>query len=208
MGAYMARHALVPDRVICRRHGDARNLGARLAAGVLDRRRRKRFERARSTTPAPIPSSAVIKETARGRAQPAGGRPQSRPARTRAAADRLGRRRGARAAERGLPTAALAVIDFAVDDWRKLHPRGGRLERFVSPRSLAPPTRFDAIARLTRPRPWRRLAILSHLSSVLRTWHDGRKPTERDGAMYKHILVPVDLSRSRTRQARHRHRGR
>ena len=38
---------------------------------------------------------------------------------------------------RGLPTSGLAVIDFAGKDWRKLHPHGGRLERFVSPRSLA-----------------------------------------------------------------------
>ena len=37
----------------------------------------------------------------------------------------------------GMPTAALAVIDFAGEDWRRLHPRGGRLEHFVSPRSLA-----------------------------------------------------------------------
>ena len=37
----------------------------------------------------------------------------------------------------GLPTAGLAVIDFAGKDWRKLHPHGGRLERFVTPRSLA-----------------------------------------------------------------------
>ena len=37
----------------------------------------------------------------------------------------------------GLPTSGLAVIDFAADGWRKVHPRGGRLERFVSPRSLA-----------------------------------------------------------------------
>ena len=35
-----------------------------------------------------------------------------------------------------LPTAGLVVIDFAFDDWRKLHPQAGRLERFVSPRSL------------------------------------------------------------------------
>jgi len=34
------------------------------------------------------------------------------------------------------PTAALAVIDFAVDDWVKLHLRGGRLDRFVVPRTL------------------------------------------------------------------------
>jgi phosphohistidine phosphatase len=37
----------------------------------------------------------------------------------------------------GLPTTGLAVIDFAGKNWRKLHPHGGRLERFVTPRSLA-----------------------------------------------------------------------
>jgi len=37
----------------------------------------------------------------------------------------------------GLPTAGLVVIDFAGKDWSKLHPRGGRIERFVSPRLLA-----------------------------------------------------------------------
>jgi phosphohistidine phosphatase len=34
------------------------------------------------------------------------------------------------------PTAALAVIDFALDDWSKLHPKAGRLDRFVVPRAL------------------------------------------------------------------------
>jgi phosphohistidine phosphatase len=37
----------------------------------------------------------------------------------------------------GLPTAGLAVIEFAAESWSKVHPQGGRLERFVSPRSLA-----------------------------------------------------------------------
>jgi phosphohistidine phosphatase len=36
----------------------------------------------------------------------------------------------------GLPTAGLILIDFAFDDWRKLHSQSGRLERFVSPKSL------------------------------------------------------------------------
>ena len=35
-----------------------------------------------------------------------------------------------------LPTAGLVIIDFAFDDWCKLHPQSGRLERFVSPKSL------------------------------------------------------------------------
>ncbi|HEY6862210.1 MAG TPA: histidine phosphatase family protein [Pseudolabrys sp.] len=35
-----------------------------------------------------------------------------------------------------LPTSGLAIIDFALDDWSKLHPQCGRLGRFVTPRSL------------------------------------------------------------------------
>jgi len=36
----------------------------------------------------------------------------------------------------GLPTSGLAVIDFAGNDWKKIHASGGRLERFVTPRLL------------------------------------------------------------------------
>ena len=39
-----------------------------------------------------------------------------------------------------LPTAGLIIIDFAFDDWSKLHPQSGRLERFVSPKSLGAAT--------------------------------------------------------------------
>ncbi|HZP70773.1 MAG TPA: histidine phosphatase family protein [Pseudolabrys sp.] len=35
------------------------------------------------------------------------------------------------------PTAGLVVIEFAFEDWSKLHPKSGRLERFVTPKSLA-----------------------------------------------------------------------
>lgn len=35
-----------------------------------------------------------------------------------------------------LPTAGLAVIDFAVSAWNKVHPHSGRLELFVAPRTL------------------------------------------------------------------------
>lgn len=34
------------------------------------------------------------------------------------------------------PTCGLAVLDFAVSDWRDVALRGGRLERFVTPASL------------------------------------------------------------------------
>ena len=36
-----------------------------------------------------------------------------------------------------LPTSGLVIIDFAFDDWSRLHPQCGRLERFVTPKSLA-----------------------------------------------------------------------
>jgi phosphohistidine phosphatase len=39
-----------------------------------------------------------------------------------------------------LPTSGLVVIDLAFDDWAQLHPRAGRLERFVSPRLIAAAT--------------------------------------------------------------------
>ena len=36
-----------------------------------------------------------------------------------------------------MPTSGLAVIDFAAESWSKLHPHSGRLDRFITPRSLA-----------------------------------------------------------------------
>jgi phosphohistidine phosphatase len=36
-----------------------------------------------------------------------------------------------------LPTSGLVVIDFAFDDWSKLHEHAGRLERFVTPRVIS-----------------------------------------------------------------------
>jgi phosphohistidine phosphatase len=38
------------------------------------------------------------------------------------------------------PTAALAVIDFALDGWNRIHERAGRLDRFVTPRVVAAAT--------------------------------------------------------------------
>lgn len=38
------------------------------------------------------------------------------------------------------PTAALAVIDIAADDWRKTHAHGGRLDRFITPELLTTET--------------------------------------------------------------------
>jgi phosphohistidine phosphatase len=34
------------------------------------------------------------------------------------------------------PTGGLAIVDFAFDDWKRVHRSAGRLDRFVTPRSL------------------------------------------------------------------------
>jgi phosphohistidine phosphatase len=39
-----------------------------------------------------------------------------------------------------LPTSGLVVIDLAFDDWSKLHRHAGRLERFVTPKLIATAT--------------------------------------------------------------------
>ncbi|MEX0840811.1 MAG: histidine phosphatase family protein [Xanthobacteraceae bacterium] len=39
-----------------------------------------------------------------------------------------------------LPTSGLVIIEFPIEDWEKLHPRSGRLEHFVTPKSLKEPT--------------------------------------------------------------------
>jgi phosphohistidine phosphatase len=44
--------------------------------------------------------------------------------------------RGGHRLDDGLPTAGLVVIDLAGQDWSKLALRGGRLERFVTPRQI------------------------------------------------------------------------
>jgi phosphohistidine phosphatase len=41
---------------------------------------------------------------------------------------------------REFPTSALVVISFAVEHWNSVHPRGGRLEHFVTPGWLAAAT--------------------------------------------------------------------
>jgi phosphohistidine phosphatase len=39
-----------------------------------------------------------------------------------------------------LPTCGLVVIDLPFDDWARLHPQAGRIERFVSPHLIGAPT--------------------------------------------------------------------
>jgi len=134
IGAYIAHHALRPDRAV-----------------VSDSRRtRETWAGVASALPSPLP---VTFEEALYHAEPEAildlARESPRSARCVlmvghnpglhdaarlliAAGDIAARER----LNEGLPTCGLLVIDFAGNDWKNLNPRSGRLERFITPRSL------------------------------------------------------------------------
>jgi len=127
IGAYMARHSLIPELVLVSTAERARQTWERVAATLPSPPRVAYEERLYNAGAEAI--IALVKGTA----------PTVRTL-LHEAARRLIASGDVETRERlneGLPTSGLAVIDFAGKDWRKLHPRGGRLERFVSPRSLA-----------------------------------------------------------------------
>ena len=134
MGAYMVRHALVPDLVIASTATRVREtldllLPAFKAAPKVTHDKRLYDAEAE-------PLLAVLKETAKpvhnllmvghnpGLAELA--------ALLMASGDVEARQR----LIEKFPTAGLAVIDFALDDWSKIHPASGRLDRFVLPKAL------------------------------------------------------------------------
>jgi phosphohistidine phosphatase len=132
IGAYMAHHALLPDAAIV----------------SPARRTRETFECVAAAWPAPCPvryadrlyeaaPDAIAKVIQEGSGQillVVGHNPGLHEAARLliASGDVEARER----LNEALPTSGLVVIDFAGNDWRKLHPRSGRLERFVTPRSL------------------------------------------------------------------------
>ena len=135
VGAYMARHGLIPNLVLVSTAARTRETWDRVAAALAATPRvtyEDRLYDARSDailalvrTTAPAVRALLVVGHNPGlhdvaRLLIASGDVEAR--------ERL---------NEGLPTSGLAVIDFAGRDWRKLHPHGGRLERFVSPRSLA-----------------------------------------------------------------------
>jgi phosphohistidine phosphatase len=141
IGAYMARHALVPDLVLV----------------SPAERTRQTWERVATALPKPPKPPKPPRVVYEDRLYNAGAEAIVALVKTAAPAARtllvVGHNPGMHEAARrliasgdvearerlneGLPTSGLAVIDFAARDWRKLHAHGGRLERFVSPRSLA-----------------------------------------------------------------------
>ena len=134
VGAYMAVHGLLPDRVLISPAHRTQETWKYLASALRPAPGAATAERLYNATPHAI--LAVIKDA------PAsahtllviGHNPGLQELATLLIAsgdiearERLGEK---------LPTSGLVIVDFPVDAWSELHPHSGRLERFVSPRSL------------------------------------------------------------------------
>jgi phosphohistidine phosphatase len=137
IGAYMARHNLVPDLVLVSPATRAVETWTLVAAALAKKSRVVTEAAVYNTTADKL--IALIGET--GKAQTllvVGHNPSLHDL-----AKVLIASGDAKARERvneKLPTAGLVLIDLAIDDWSLLHPHCGRLERFVSPRSIAAAT--------------------------------------------------------------------
>jgi phosphohistidine phosphatase len=135
IGAYMARHSLIPELVLVSTAERTRQTWERIAPTLSTSPRVVHEDRLYNAGAESI--IALVKGTASTvrTLLVVGHNPGLHEAARRliASGDVETRER----LNEGLPTAGLAVIDFAGKDWRKLHPHGGRLERFVTPRSLA-----------------------------------------------------------------------
>ena len=132
IGAYMARHALVPDYVLCSTSRRTRDTWA-LVAKELTKIPSPSYDR-RLYNAEPDAILAVLRETA-----PEihallviGHNPGLHDlAILLIASGDVDQRERLR---EKLPTSGIVVIDFAVDAWSAIHRQGGRLDRFVIPR--------------------------------------------------------------------------
>jgi phosphohistidine phosphatase len=134
IGAYLARHKLIPDRVLCSTAQRTRETWELVAAEAPAAPPATFTERLYGATPralievfrhaAPEAASLLV----------VGHNPGLQEVATAliASGDLEDRER----LREKLPTGGLVVIDFAIADWAKLHTRSGRLERFVVPRML------------------------------------------------------------------------
>jgi phosphohistidine phosphatase len=134
IGAYLARHRLIPDRILCSTARRARETWELVAAEA------PAAPRATFTEKLYDASQRALVDVFRGADPDAawllvvGHNPGLQEVATAliASGDLEDRER----LREKLPTGGLVVIDFAIADWSKLHPRSGRLERFVVPRML------------------------------------------------------------------------
>jgi len=134
IGAYMASHGLVPDRVIVSPSARTQETWNYAATAFRPAPAVNSSERLYSATPTAI--LGVIKESpaAAHTLLIVGHNPGLHElALMLIASGNVEMREQLR---EKLPTSSLVIIDFPLDGWGKLHAQSGRLERFVTPKSL------------------------------------------------------------------------
>ena len=138
MGGYMSSHALIPERVLCSPARRTRETWAGIAAQWPAEAEIVFEERLYAATPQAVLSIVRAQDDATRTLLVIGHNPglQETAELLIAAGDVELRER----LREKFPTAALAVIDFAVDRWGRVHDRSGRLDRYVIPRSIAAAT--------------------------------------------------------------------
>ncbi len=137
IGAYMAHHGLVPDLVLVSPAARAQETWALILPAFAKAPRIVKDERIYNASAERL--FAVIAETGKAHSLlVVGHNPglQDIAVQLMATGDVEARER----VTEKLPTSGLVVIDFSIDDWSRLHPHSGRLERFVSPRLIAAAT--------------------------------------------------------------------
>ena len=138
IGAYMARHALVPDLALVSPAIRAQETWA-LVADCFAKKAPAVVKDERIYNADPNQLMALLAETEEAKSLIlVGHNPGLHDLAVQliASGDVEARERIAE----GLPTSGLVVIDLAFDDWSRLHPHAGRLERFVSPRLIGAET--------------------------------------------------------------------
>ena len=138
IAAYMARHALIPDRALVSPTKRTRETWDLIATGIPPAPRAIYDERLYDATPQAILDIVKQCPDKVSTLLVIGHNPGLHElAILLVATGEVDTRQ--RLSEK-FPTSALAVIDFALDNWSRLHPQAGRLDHFVSPRSLASAT--------------------------------------------------------------------
>ena len=137
IGAYMARHGLVPDLALVSPAARARETWTLLAACFGKTPKTVEEERIYNAGPGQLMELVAATRAARSLLV-VGHNPGIHDFAVQliASGDVEARER----VTEKLPTSGLVVIDLAFDDWSRLHERAGRLERFISPRLVGAAT--------------------------------------------------------------------
>jgi phosphohistidine phosphatase len=134
IGAYLARHGLIPDGILCSTARRARETWELVAAEVHAAPPATFTERLYDASPRTLVDVFRDADPKAASLLVVGHNPGLQEVATAliASGDLEDRER----LREKLPTGGLVVIDFPIADWSKLHLRSGRLERFVVPRML------------------------------------------------------------------------